>query len=154
MLKNVKVMLFYGTQMLGVLVVGDLERVGIEDLYTMLASLIAVWGRGLRVNVVIGKEIPIDSIDTNFKFDNVLYKLKKLPIDIKTLIRNEIPKVIVEDSTDMKRLQRRCNELEKLSNYSIDRYYMHVRYLLNGNTIIKLTQDEQDLDWYTLEVKL
>jgi hypothetical protein len=153
MLKNVKAMLFYGTRMLGVLVVGDLERAGIEDLCTMLASLIAVWRRGLRVNVVIGKETPIDSIDTNFKFDNVLYKLK-LPIDIKTLIRDEIPKVIVEDSTDMKRLQRRCNELEKLSNYGIDRYYMHVRYLLNGNTIVKLTQDEQDLDWYTLEVKL
>jgi len=129
------------------------DKQGLDDLYRSVAAYIIALRRGLYVNTVVGREVPVDVISTSLRFDNVLYEVKKIPIDIRTLVSGELLKAIVEDSTDAKRLQRRRKELEILRN-NIDHYYIHVRYVQSGGTIFKLMQDEQDPDWYVLEVML
>jgi hypothetical protein len=140
---------------LGLLLVGDVDKLDKLDVYKGLAALMAAWEEGLRINAVIGREQPIDSLGVNLRFDSVLYKLK-IPIDIKGLVGREIPRAVVEDSTDLKRLWQRHREVKGLLlNHGIGDYYVHVCPLLSGKVALKLEEVRQDdFKFYKLEVRV
>jgi hypothetical protein len=139
---------------LGLLLVGDVGRLDKLDLYKGLAALVVAWEEGLRVNAVIGREL--DVLGVNLRFDSVLYELRKVPIDLKSLVDGEVPRAVVEDSTDLKRLWQRYREVRGLLlNHGISDYYVHVRPLLNGNVVLELEEVRHDcLKFYTLKVRV
>jgi hypothetical protein len=140
-----------GENMWGILVVGNINEL---DLYRGVAALVIAWKKGIRTNVVIGREQSLD-VTGKFKFDNILYELERIPIDVKTLVKGKIPKAIAEDSTDLERLQRRYKEIENtLSSFNINCYYIHVRYLPNENIVINLMPIKYNSKWYVLGVGL
>jgi hypothetical protein len=139
---------------LGLLLVGDVGRLDKLDLYKSLAALVVAWEEGLRVNAVIGREL--DVLGVNLRFDSVLYELRKVPIDLKSLVDGEVPRAVVEDSTDLKRLWQRYREVRGLLlNHGISDYYVHVCPLLNGNVVLELEEVRHDcLKFYTLKVRV
>jgi hypothetical protein len=140
---------------LGLLIVGDVDKLDKLDVYKGLAALVAAWEEGLRINAVIGREQIVDALGVNLKFDSVLYKLK-IPIDIKGLVNGVVPRAVVEDSSDLKRLWQRYKEVKGLLlNHGISDYYVHVCPHLNGKVALKLEEDQQnDFKFYTLEVRI
>jgi len=137
--------------MYGLILVGD-SGLNVEDIYRLLTALAIAYRNGIHANVTIGKDVSLNI--GSFKFDYVLYRLEKIPIDIKILIKNEQPLAIVEDSTVLKRLESRQREIENLLiQHGISTYYMHVTTSRNKekeNVIIKLI--EKNPQWYVLEI--
>ena len=140
-------------EMYGMILLGDINR---QDLYRLIGAMIIAWNEGVRANVAVGKEISfnINGLE-KLKFDVALYMLKKIPIDLKVLIKDEIPKAVIEDSTDLKNLEYRSKRLSHLpTHYGIDAYYLHVRNLVGGDNLLKLVEIDQDSRFFELEVRL
>jgi hypothetical protein len=137
----------------GLVFLGD-SGLRVEDIFRLLAVFAIAYRNRIRANVVIGKDIAYTINNNTFKFDYMLYEIKKIPIDIKTLIGGERPIAIVEDSTAFKRLQERQKEIgDLLAKHGILAYYMHVtasQEREKENIILKLV--EKNPEWYVLEI--
>jgi hypothetical protein len=137
----------------GLVFLGDSE-LRVEDIFRLLAVFAIAYRNRVRANVVIGKDIAHTINNNTFKFDYMLYEIKKIPIDIKTLIKGERPMAIVEDSTVFKRLQERQKEIgDLLAQHGILAYYMYVttsQEREKENIILKLV--EKNPEWYVLEI--
>ena len=83
------------------------EDPSLDELLRDVASLVIAWLEGIKINVLINGEVPINEN----RMDHVGYRIN-MPIDIKRIIDSNRPSIIIEDSASKKRLIQRRNELE------------------------------------------
>jgi hypothetical protein len=148
-----------GGSMFALAVIGT-KNLSFEDVARAVAALEVVWHRGIKANIVVGREIQPEMCDTNHRFDYALYDII-IPVDIKGLVRNQRPVAIVEDSRDLARLRQREKRLSKdLEKLDIEVFYIHVVNIgtskedLIKQDVLKLSTMIYGNNWYRLGVSI
>lgn len=96
-------------------------------------------------NVMFSGEIPFN----DKRLDHIGYRASQMFLSLMRL--DEIPLIVIEDSSDEKRLRSRMAELRQLS---IDKAYIHVNYVDDEDLIMSLRRSPAEVteDMYILEV--
>jgi len=133
--------------MRAIILLGDIKN-ETEIARSMMALLIA-WKRGLRSHVIVSGEISLNSY-TGTRFDHVIIDAK-IPLDLKAIVENSKPLMVIEDSKSKERLMRRREDLRWLD---LQKAFVHLVPVADENLIVKLKKLSEDEDLYVMEVGL
>lgn len=123
----------------GLIVLGDPDD--LVELYKGMAAL-AIARTFSSANFVINGETPL----WGKRFDHIAFEIN-IPIDIKKLLIDSRPVMIVEDSRSKERLMKRKNEL---SNSNINIEFLYVEPVINKELMLSLWKN--GTGFYRLEV--
>jgi hypothetical protein len=145
--------------MFALMVIGA-KSLSFEDVARAVAALEVVWYRGVKANIVVGREIQPEMIGgINYRFDYALYDIN-IPIDIKNVVKSQHPVALVEDSRDLAKLRQREKRLNKdLEKLNIDVIYIHVTDVDAGKEdlikqdVLKLSTMIYGNNWFRLWVR-
>lgn len=148
-----------GERVFALAVIG-MKNLNFEDIARAAAALEVAWRRGIKANIVVGREIQPEIYGINYRFDYALYDII-IPVDIKGLVKNQRPAAIVEDSRDLARLRQREKRLSKdLEKLDIEVFYIHVADIgtskedLIKQDVLKLSTMIYGNNWYRLGVSI
>jgi hypothetical protein len=149
-----------GENMFALMVIGA-KNLSFEDIARAATALEVVWHRGIKANIIVGREIQPEMLGSiNYRFDYALYDID-MPIDIKNIVRSQHPVALVEDSRDLTKLRQREKRLKNdLAKLKIEVFYVHVADMGTGKEdfikqdVLKLSAMIYGNNWFRLRVDI
>ncbi len=132
--------------MRGIILIGY-EKALFEDLIRDIVALAIAYKLNPEINFIANGEILISRFE-NLRFDHVAGRID-LPLDLRRIVSNMEPQIIVEDSTSSRRLTGRRATLKELG---IPIAYLLINKSFTKDLVLSLTKAIDQDDLYIVEV--
>ena len=118
----------------------------LDELYRGIVSLAIAWSERIKCNMMVNGEISVNGV--NGKFDHIGFEVE-VPLDLKMLMKNVKPRIIIEDSRSKRRLLQRKNELQGVN---MPKVFLHVALQMEKNFVLSLSKINSYM--YRMEVNV